>query len=88
MTARAAARVTSALRSDVVSGSLLIGAAVVARVWANSPLAPAYEALRTFTLGPAALHLDLPVQSWAADGGCWQCSFHRRQRAQTGAGAR
>lgn len=68
VTSRATARMTDALRSDVVSGSLLIGAALVAVVWANSPLAPAYEALRTFTIGPASLRLDLPVRSWAADG--------------------
>lgn len=68
VTSRATARMTDALRSDVVSGSLLIGAALVAVVWANSPLAPAYEALRTFTMGPASLRLDLPVRSWAADG--------------------
>lgn len=61
-------RITTALRSDVVSGSLLIGAALVALVWANSPLAHSYEALRTFTFGPATLGLDLPVEAWAADG--------------------
>jgi Na+:H+ antiporter, NhaA family len=55
-------RITAALRSDVLSGSLLIGAAAVALVWSNSPLAHSYEALRTFTVGP------LSVQEWAADG--------------------
>src|SRR5690242_17406165 len=68
VTSRAMARLTDALRSDPVSGSLLIIAAVVALAWANSPLAPAYEALGTFTAGPASLRLDLPVRSWAADG--------------------
>ncbi|WP_410582599.1 Na+/H+ antiporter NhaA [Amycolatopsis sp. lyj-108] len=63
-----ASRITHALRSDAVSGSLLIGAAVLALVWANSPLAPAYESLRSFTLGPDALHLNLSVETWAADG--------------------
>ncbi|GAA2280892.1 Na+/H+ antiporter [Streptomyces ruber] len=61
-------RITAALRSDAVSGSLLIGAALVALVWANSPLSPSYEALRSFTFGPAALHLHLSVEAWAADG--------------------
>lgn len=55
-------RITAALRSDVVSGSLLLGAAVVALVWANSPLSHSYEVLREFTVGP------LSVQEWAADG--------------------
>ncbi|MEO3861005.1 Na+/H+ antiporter NhaA [Acrocarpospora sp. B8E8] len=59
---------TATLRSDAVGGSLLIGAAVVALIWANSPLVGSYEALRSFTFGPAALHLDLPVQAWAAEG--------------------
>jgi NhaA family Na+:H+ antiporter len=61
-------RINSALRSDAVGGSLLIGAAVVALIWANSPLAGSYEWLRSLTFGPAALHLHLPVQAWAADG--------------------
>ena len=61
-------RFTAALRSDAVGGALLIGTAVVALVWANSPLASSYEALRTFTVGPTALHLNLSVQEWAADG--------------------
>ncbi|WP_410535722.1 Na+/H+ antiporter NhaA [Streptomyces sp. KL2] len=64
----AVSRITAALRSDAVSGSLLIGAAVVALVWANSPLSHAYESLRSFTFGPAALHLNLSVGAWAADG--------------------
>lgn len=67
--ARAAAvRIDAVVRSEVVSGSLLIAAAVVALVWANSPLAPVYERMRSYTIGPYALHLHLPVQTWAADG--------------------
>ncbi|WP_245765554.1 Na+/H+ antiporter NhaA [Nonomuraea jiangxiensis] len=58
----------AALRSDMVSGLLLIGAALVAMIWANSSLAGSYEALRTFAFGPAGLHLRLTVQEWAADG--------------------
>jgi Na+:H+ antiporter, NhaA family len=61
-------RITAALHSDLVSGLLLIGAALVALVWANSPLAASYEAVRTFAFGPAELHLRLTVQQWAADG--------------------
>ncbi|WP_241195238.1 Na+/H+ antiporter NhaA [Streptomyces sp. ADI93-02] len=59
---------TTALRSDAVSGSLLIGAALLALVWANSPLSHSYESLRSFTFGPAAFHLNLSVETWAADG--------------------
>ncbi|MDT0269039.1 Na+/H+ antiporter NhaA [Streptomyces sp. DSM 44915] len=62
------ARLTTALRSDTVSGALLIAAALTALVWANSPLADAYTSLRDLHVGPAALHLDLPLHAWAADG--------------------
>ncbi|GAB3476275.1 Na+/H+ antiporter NhaA [Nocardiopsis coralliicola] len=55
------------LRDDVVAGFMLIGGAVVALVWANSPLSGGYEALRDFSFGPASLHLDLSVHAWAAD---------------------
>ncbi|MGP3775398.1 Na+/H+ antiporter NhaA [Streptomyces sp. SDT5-1] len=61
-------RISAALRSDAVGGSLLIGAAALALAWANSPLAASYEALRSFTFGPASLHLDLSMETWAADG--------------------
>jgi Na+:H+ antiporter, NhaA family len=36
--------------------------------WANSPWSNAYDALRDVTVGPAALHLDLSLATWAADG--------------------
>ncbi|MDA0563218.1 Na+/H+ antiporter NhaA [Streptomonospora sp. S1-112] len=62
------ARIADALREDVVSGFLLIAGAVVALVWANSPWSEVYESIRTFSFGPAALHLDLSVEAWAADG--------------------
>ena len=37
-------------------------------VWANSPWADAYATLRDTRVGPAALHLDLTLGTWAADG--------------------
>jgi Na+:H+ antiporter, NhaA family len=40
----------------------------LAMVWANSPWASAYEAIRDERFGPASLHLDLTVGQWAADG--------------------
>jgi NhaA family Na+:H+ antiporter len=64
----ALSRSAAALRSDVVGGLLLIGAAAAALVWANSPLSHSYETLRSFAFGPSALHLHLPVEAWAADG--------------------
>jgi len=60
--------VASALRTETVGGALLLGAAVLALVWANTPWHTAYESLRDLRVGPAALHLDLTLGQWAADG--------------------
>ena len=51
-----------------VGGVLLLVGAVLGFAWANSPWSGAYEALSAFRLGPASLHLDLTMQTWAADG--------------------
>lgn len=61
-------RLADILRQETVGGALLLAAAVAAMIWANSPWSPAYDALRQFTVGPAALHLNLPLGVWAADG--------------------
>ncbi|HEY2221095.1 Na+/H+ antiporter NhaA [Actinomycetospora sp.] len=63
-----ASRLTELLRRETVGGALLIGAAVVALVWANTPWRESYTALGALTVGPSALHLDLPLSAWAADG--------------------
>ncbi|MCA2219051.1 Na+/H+ antiporter NhaA [Jidongwangia harbinensis] len=63
-----ARRVADVLRKETIGGALLLAGAVVALVWANSPWASGYEAMRAYTIGPAALHLDLSVAAWAADG--------------------
>ncbi len=60
--------VADALRTETVGGLLLIGATVVALIWANSPWRESYEALKSTVVGPAALHLDLDLATWAADG--------------------
>ncbi|MEU4091315.1 Na+/H+ antiporter NhaA [Streptomyces sp. NPDC026673] len=60
--------VADALRTETVGGVLLLLAAVVALVWANSPLNASYESTVAFRFGPEALHLDLSVGHWAADG--------------------
>ncbi|MCW2682246.1 MAG: nhaA [Blastococcus sp.] len=65
---REASRITEVLRKETVGGVLLIVGAAVALVWANSPWAGAYEALRDTRIGPASLHLDLTLGTWAADG--------------------
>ena len=61
-------RIAEILRAETVGGALLVGAAVVALVWANSPWRDAYAALSGLRVGPAVLHLDLTLTQWAADG--------------------
>ncbi len=60
--------IADALRQETVGGALLLAAAVAGLVAANTGLADAYESLKDFVVGPAALHLDLSLESWAADG--------------------
>ncbi|WP_338677623.1 Na+/H+ antiporter NhaA [Streptomyces sp. SCSIO 30461] len=57
-----------ALRTETVGGLVLLAAAVVALVWANSPWSEAYESVRDFHFGIPALGLDLSVAHWTADG--------------------
>lgn len=57
-----------ALRQETVGGALLLIAAVAGLVIANSAWRDAYENLKDFVVGPAALHLDLSLETWAADG--------------------
>ncbi len=61
-------RVADILRKETVGGALLLLAAVIAMVWANSPAADSYDALRNYQIGPEALHLHLSLGTWAADG--------------------
>ncbi|MEV0855100.1 Na+/H+ antiporter NhaA [Nocardia fluminea] len=61
-------RIAEVLRRETVGGVLLIVAAIVALIWANTPWADAYTALRDFHIGPSALHLNLSLSEWAADG--------------------
>jgi len=60
--------VAEVLRAETTGGLLLIIAAASALIWANSPVADSYAALRDFRVGPASLHLDLTLGTWAADG--------------------
>ena len=50
------------LRQETVGGAVVLAAAVIAVVWANTPLSHAYDALRQWQLGP------LDLEQWAADG--------------------
>ena len=61
-------RIADILRAETVGGALLVGAALLALVWANTPWRGAYAALSELRVGPAALHLDLTLTQWSADG--------------------
>ncbi len=62
------ARVNELLRRETVGGALLVVAAAIALVWANSSWSDAYESVRDAQVGPSALHLHLSLGTWAADG--------------------
>ncbi|MBO3742952.1 Na+/H+ antiporter NhaA [Actinoplanes flavus] len=61
-------RIADVLRKETVGGVLLLIGALLALIWANSPWSASYETLTGFTVGPHALHLDLTLATWAADG--------------------
>jgi NhaA family Na+:H+ antiporter len=61
-------RIGDILRAETVGGVLLVAAAVLALVMANSPWRDAYTALGNLRVGPATWHLDLTLTQWAADG--------------------
>ena len=61
-------RLNDLLRKETVGGVLLLIATAAAMAWANSPWASAYHQLGDITVGPTALHLDLSLSEWAADG--------------------
>ncbi|MCU1545127.1 MAG: Na+/H+ antiporter NhaA [Homoserinimonas sp.] len=63
-----AQRISAILRKETVGGALLVASAVLALVWANSPFASGYFALRDFTIGYEPWHLNLSLGQWAADG--------------------
>ncbi len=50
------------LRQETVGGAIVLVAALVAVLWANSPWADAYESLRHLQVGP------LDLEHWASDG--------------------
>jgi Na+:H+ antiporter, NhaA family len=59
---------TDVLRNETTGGLLMLGATVLALIWANSAVADSYVALSEVTFGPEALHLDLDLADWTADG--------------------
>ncbi|MFF1881219.1 Na+/H+ antiporter NhaA [Pseudarthrobacter sp. NPDC058196] len=63
-----ALRIGEILRKETVGGALLVIAAVIALLWANSPASDSYFALRDLKVGYAPWHLELSLGAWAADG--------------------
>lgn len=59
--------VLSYLRDETVGGLLLIAAAIIALIWANSPWGDTYTSFVDLQIGPASLGLNLSLGEWAAD---------------------
>jgi NhaA family Na+:H+ antiporter len=60
--------VVEQLRDETVGGGLLLLAAALALLWANSPWADSYATLVDLKVGPASVGLNLSLGAWAADG--------------------
>jgi NhaA family Na+:H+ antiporter len=56
------------LDSEAVGGMLLIGAAAIALLMVNSPLAPLYQAILHFPVGPVLAAGAMDVHHWINDG--------------------
>src|SRR6187549_576355 len=56
------------LRTERTGGILLFIGAAIGLAWANSRWSESYEAVKSFSFGPEALHLHLSVEDWAKDG--------------------
>lgn len=63
-------RITTILRKETVGGAILLAAAAIALIWANSPWSAAYHSLTDLKVGTddLGLHLNLSLGGWAADG--------------------
>lgn len=65
-TLRYSRNIAEALRTETIGGFVMLGATLVALVWANSPWHDAYESFRHHTLGPSWLSMD--VAHWTSSG--------------------
>ncbi|WP_104168383.1 Na+/H+ antiporter NhaA [Arthrobacter sp. SX1312] len=61
-------RISEILRKETVGGILLLIAASLAIIWANSPFSDSYFAIRDAEFGYEPWHLKLSVGQWASDG--------------------
>lgn len=60
--------IVRSLRDETVGGVLLIIAATIGMVWVNSAWGDYYIELSETRIGPEALHLNLTLKDWSADG--------------------
>lgn len=58
----------SLIRSERAGAGILLGAAALGLVLANTGWGPALLQVKSTVVGPALLHLDLEVGSWVSDG--------------------
>jgi len=63
-----AVRIGAILRKETVGGALLVAAAAVALIWANSAASDSYFAFRDLRVGYEPWHLELSLGQWASDG--------------------
>ena len=68
LTPKSRSRIRKLLQNETYSGALLLFAAAAAMIIANSPWSQWYFSLSNSVIGPEAIHLDLTVSTWAADG--------------------
>ncbi|MDG4822818.1 Na+/H+ antiporter NhaA [Asanoa sp. WMMD1127] len=61
-------RIADILRTETAGGLLLVAAALIAVILANSPVSGTYERISDAHFGPSALHLNLSIAEWTADG--------------------
>ena len=55
-------------KSDTLGGVIMLAAAALALVWANSPWAASYGAALSWSLGPATLGMSKSLGLWISDG--------------------
>lgn len=55
-------------KSDTLGGVVMLAAAALALVWANSPWATSYGEALSWTLGPATVGLSKSLELWISDG--------------------
>lgn len=60
--------ISEIIRNETLGGALLLLAALAALLIANSPMQSWFFALKSFEIGPEAIHLNLSLGTWASDG--------------------